>query len=209
MHGDVRSQRPHNVPKGPHLRSLCAGCSRDLAEPGHGGLEVGVGTGRFAARLAVPTGIEPSSAMAKRAAELGIDVHPGVAEELPFGDETFEYVLMVTTICYVDDPVRAFAEAFRVLRAGGCIVIGFIDRESEIGRSYVSRKNDSVFYRDARFFTTEDVLALLARAGFVDPVARQTLLPGERPHVVREGHGTGAFIVLRGHKPRLTTRERT
>jgi SAM-dependent methyltransferase len=167
----------------------------------HGGLEVGVGTGRFAAPLAVPTGIEPSGAMAERAAELGIDVRAGVAEELPFDNESFACVLMVTTICFVDDPVQAFAEAFRALRPGGCIVIGFIDRESEIGRSYVARRNDSVFYRDARFFTTEDVLALLSRAGFLDPVAKQTLLPGERPNVVRDGYGTGAFVALRGHKP--------
>jgi len=166
-----------------------------------GGLEVGVGTGRFAARLAVTTGVEPSGTMAERAAELGIDVHPGLAEHLPFDNQSFDYVLMVTTICFVDDPGRALAEAFRVLRPGGCIVIGFIDRASDLGQSYVSRKNDSVFYRDARFFTTEDVLALLSRAGFVDPVARQTLIPGERPKVVRDGYGTGAFVVLRGHKP--------
>jgi SAM-dependent methyltransferase len=167
----------------------------------HGGLEVGVGTGRFAARLVVPTGIEPSGAMAERAAELGIDVHPGVAEELPFDNESFAYVLMVTTICFVDDPVQAFAEAYRVLCPGGCIVIGFIDRESEIGQNYVARRNDNVFYRDARFFATEEVLALLSHAGFVDPVARQALLPGERPNVVRDGYGTGAFVALRGHKP--------
>jgi hypothetical protein len=80
-------------------------------------------------------------------------------------------------------------------------VIGFIDRASDLGQSHVSRKNDSVFYRDARFFTTEDVLALLSHAGFVDTVARQTLIPGERPKVVRDGYGTGAFVVLRGHKP--------
>jgi SAM-dependent methyltransferase len=114
---------------------------------------------------------------------------------------SFAYVLMVTTICFVDDPVQAFAEAYRVLCPGGCIVIGFIDRESEIGQNYVARRNDNVFYRDARFFATEEVLALLSHAGFVDPVARQALLPGERPNVVRDGYGTGAFVALRGHKP--------
>ncbi|MBN2576863.1 MAG: methyltransferase domain-containing protein [Deltaproteobacteria bacterium] len=175
----------------------------------HGGLEIGVGTGKFAARLGVQTGIEPSAAMAERAAERGIEVRPGVAEALPFDDRTFEYVLMVTTICYVDDPERAFAEAFRVLRPGGCIVIGFVDPDSALGRWYVARRSDSVFYRDARFFANEEVLALLARAGFVDPVAKQTLLLGQPASVVRDGYGTGAFVVLRGHKPSLTTSGQT
>ena len=85
-----------------------------------GGLEVGVGSGKFASRLRVPVGVEPSRAMAERAAKLGIDVYPGVAEALSFPDESFRYVLMVVTICFVDDPLRAFQEAYRVHRGWLC-----------------------------------------------------------------------------------------
>lgn len=165
-----------------------------------GGLEIGVGSGKFASRLGVPVGVEPSAAMAERAANLGIDVRPGVAEALPFPDGSFPYVLMVVTICFVDDPLRACQEAYRVLEPGGCIVIGFVDRDSEIGRRYEGRRETSVFYRDARFYTTDEVLDLLSRAGFGEPVLKQTLIPGEREDVVRDGYGAGSFVVIRAHK---------
>ena len=166
-----------------------------------GGLEIGVGSGKFASRLGVPVGVEPSIPMAERAARQGIDVHAGVAEALPFPDGSFRYALMVVTICFVDDPLKAFEEASRVLLPGGCIVVGFVDRESEIGREYESRKQTSVFYRDARFHTTDDVLDLLSRAGFRGPVCKQTLIPGERENVIREGYGEGSFVVVRAAKP--------
>lgn len=83
-----------------------------------GGLEIGVGFGKFASRLGVAVGVEPSHAMAERAAELGINVRSGVAEALAFADRSFEYVLVVVTICLVDDPLRSFEEALRVLRPG-------------------------------------------------------------------------------------------
>ena len=114
-----------------------------------GGLEIGVGSGKFASRLGVPVGVEPSIPMAERAAKLGIAARAGVAEVLPFPDGSFRYVLMVVAICFVDEPLKAFEEACRVIRPGGCIVVGFIDRESEIGRQYESKKQTSVFYRDA------------------------------------------------------------
>jgi SAM-dependent methyltransferase len=165
------------------------------------GMEIGVGSGKFASRLGVPVGVEPSIPMAERAARLGIDVHAGVAEALPFPDRSFRYVLMVVTICFVDDPLKAFEEAFRVLLPGAFIVVGFVDRKSEIGREYESRKQTSVFYRDARFYSTDEVLDLLLRAGFRAPVCKQTLIKGEREDVVREGHGEGSFVVVRAAKP--------
>lgn len=166
-----------------------------------GGLEVGVGSAKFAARLGVPVGVEPSAAMAERAAALGIDVRPGVAEALPFPDETFRYMLMVVTICFVDDALRALQEAYRVLEPGGSIVVGFVDHDSPIGREYESRKETSTFYRDAQFYSTAEFLELLARAGFGEPVLKQTLIPGEREDTVRDGYGEGSFIAVRAERP--------
>src|SRR5512135_2538456 len=80
------------------------------------GIEIGVGTGRFAAPLGIRQGVEPSRAMAEVARKKGLDVISGVAENLPYKDSKFEFCLMVTTVCFLDDIDLAFQEAYRVLK---------------------------------------------------------------------------------------------
>lgn len=75
------------------------------------GMEVGVGSGKFAGPLGIRIGVEPSGQMAKKAKRQGIQVVRGVAENLPFTNAAFDFVLMVTTICFVDDIAKSFAEA--------------------------------------------------------------------------------------------------
>ncbi len=170
------------------------------------GLEVGVGTGRFAGPLGVGAGIEPSRAMARLAVERGIDVRPGVAEDLPCEDGSLDYLLMVVTICFLDDVYLAFREAYRVLRPRGHILIGFIDRVSPLGRTYEQLSEEDVFYRDATFFSTDDVVFYLSEAGFGEFVFRQTIFrhPAEMTKAdrVKPGYGEGSFVVVRGAKPR-------
>ncbi|HEA26099.1 MAG TPA: class I SAM-dependent methyltransferase, partial [Ectothiorhodospiraceae bacterium] len=97
------------------------------------GLEVGVGTGRFAEPLGIFIGIEPSRSMGKMAQDRGIEIIDAVAESLPLPDESFDYILFVTTVCFLDSMAQAFREALRVLKSSGAILIGLIDRESPIG----------------------------------------------------------------------------
>ena len=168
-------------------------------------VEIGVGTGRFAQALAVEEGIDPSPAMRARATSRGIDVRDGVAEELPYADESLDAVLLVTTICFLDDVEQALMEAHRVLRPGGALVVGIVDREHSLGQEYKKRKHASVFYDAATFYTTGEVVAALRTAGFQGFAFRQTLMewpviPGALPSV-EEGYGDGAFVVLRGRKP--------
>jgi len=85
------------------------------------GVEIGVGTGRFAEPLGIRVGVEPSKAMRKVAEKRGIEVIDGVAEALPFEDCLFDFALMVTTICFVDDIEASFKEAFRVIRPADVI----------------------------------------------------------------------------------------
>ena len=66
------------------------------------GVEIGVGSGRFAVPLGVQVGVDPSPAMLLHASARGIKVVEGVAENLPFEVGTFDYALVVTTICFVD-----------------------------------------------------------------------------------------------------------
>jgi ubiquinone/menaquinone biosynthesis C-methylase UbiE len=164
------------------------------------GLEIGVGSGRFAAPLGVQVGIDPSSAMLTHAAARGIEVHTGTAENLPFGDDSFDHALVVTTICFVDSAEQMLSEARRVLKPGGRLVIGFIDRESHLGQHYLEHQDESIFYREATFYSADEVEALLEENGFVITSWAQTLA---RPlpetieiEAVRPGRGECAFVVV-------------
>ncbi|MBN1305638.1 MAG: methyltransferase domain-containing protein, partial [Anaerolineales bacterium] len=122
------------------------------------------------------------------------------AEDLPFTDSEFDFVLMITTICFVDDILKSFMEAFRVLKSCGSIIVGFVDKESELGKYYIDKRNTSVFYKDAAFFSTPQVCKYLADAGFGDFTFKQTLIPGETEEIIQNGFGKGAFIVVKAVK---------
>jgi len=177
---------------------------RELLPTSGNGIEIGVGTGRFAAPLGIKTGLEPSRSIAEIARKRGVEIVPGVAEHLPFMDGEFDCALMVTTVCFLDDMDMAFQEVRRVLKAGGSFVIGFVDRESPLGKEYQDRKDKSAFYKDATFYTVEEIVSRLRRYGFGGLAFRQTLF---RPlqemaevEPVKEGHGEGSFVVVRGEK---------
>ena len=104
------------------------------------GLEIGVGSGRFAAPLGINLGIEPSKKMGEIARQRGIEAIAGVAEALPFDDAQFDFALMITTICFLNDIKNAFREAYRVLKPDGCLIIGFIDKDSPLGKLYQRHK---------------------------------------------------------------------
>ena len=168
------------------------------------GMEIGIGSGKFAVPLGIKIGVEPSEKMAIKARIQGIEVYPGVAEELPFSDSKFDYVLMITTICFVDDVAKSLKEAFRVLKTGGFIIVGFVDRESELGKKYSEKKENSRFYKDAAFFSAHEVLRYLKESGFVISNVLQTLVPEELPNTILESFGRGSFVAIKGIKPANT-----
>lgn len=165
------------------------------------GLEIGVGTGRFAAPLGVMVGIDPSPAMLEYARERGIHAVQGVAEQLPFADESFDYALSVTTICFVNDIRAMLQEARRVIRPDGCLILGFVDRGSEMGRRYLDAQGESVFYRNATFNSAEEIEQLLRETGFPSQEWVQTH-SAPLPDIVeiepfRGGYGAHAFVVVK------------
>lgn len=108
-------------------------------------LEIGSGTGYFSLNL-VQLGVierltatDISPGMLKRltatAASLGLDEQLSTvateAEELPFGDESFDLVFGHAVLHHIPDLDRAFAEFRRVLRPGG--VIAFAGEPSRYG----------------------------------------------------------------------------
>jgi len=165
------------------------------------GLEIGVGTGRFAAPLGIGVGIDPTAAMLGHPRSRGINVIRAVAEALPFADGFFDYALVMTTICFVDDARAMFRWARRVLRPAGTLVIGFVDRESALGQNYLAHQAESLFSRRARFFSASEVEELLLEASFSDFTWVQTLrLPLKEVREIEPalaGTGNGAFLAVR------------
>jgi len=169
------------------------------------GVEIGAGTGRFAAPLGIGFGVDPSMEMMKVARTRGLRMTGGVAEALPLKCEVFDFALMVTTICFVGDVASSLSEAYRVIRPGGRFINGFVDRESRLGRIYEQHKEENVFYRIATFYSVDEVLSELHKSGFRDPAFVQTIFQSldgvgdDEP--LREGYGEGCFVVVGARKP--------
>lgn len=167
-------------------------------------VEIGVGTGRFAIPLGIDVGVEPSIRMRKIAERKGIRVVDGIGENLPFEDAQFDIVLMVTTLCFLDDVETAFAEAYRILENGGHFVIGFIDKDSRIGRLYQQNREKSLFYKVATFYSVKEIVQLLRQTGFRNISFTQTIFR-DLPEItniepIKSGFGEGSFVVVKGEK---------
>ena len=175
-----------------------------LLPPAGRGLEIGVGTGRFAAPLRIGMGVEPARAMAEIARNRGIIVCQAYAEELPFGNGLFDFVLMVTVLCFLKDHCRALTEARRVIKPQGKLIIGMIDPDTSLGRSYEKNKAENKFYRQARFYPVRFILDLLKKLGFGNIATGQTIFQ-EWPSItamepMRENYGEGGFVVIAAQK---------
>lgn len=168
------------------------------------GIEIGIGSGRFAAPLDIKLGIEPSKKMLKIAQQRGIKAIDAVAESLPFDDSQFEFALMITTICFVDNIGLTFREIHRVLKSGGYLIIGFIDKNSPIGKLYQQYKENNVFYKIATFYSVDEVIHHLKKADFKNFRFTQTIFHNlaeiRNVEPVTEGYGEGSFVVVRAMK---------
>ena len=140
-------------------------------------LDVGCGTGTLTAALAEDAqakvwGVEPSDAMravARARLPRGAGLRAGRAEKLPFRDAWFDALVYSLVVHLVDRP-RAFAEARRVLTAGGRVVISTFAPE-HFETYWASRYFPSIREIDnARFPTPAALERELGDAGFVSPV---------------------------------------
>ena len=117
-------------------------------------------------------GVDLSEAMLRAAQSHAKDTGESVvwcrasAESLPFSSESFDIIMTVTLLCFVKEPQRVVRETSRVLRSGGSLVIGELGRYSSWALSRRLRAwLGSRRWRDAHFWTTNELLELLEQAG--------------------------------------------
>ncbi len=181
-------------------------CLRKIIPHFNRGLEIGVGTGRFASRLNVKFGIDISFNMLKVSKERGLIVVKAKGEKLPFRDKFFDLVLIVVSICFVKDPFLVLKEANRVLADNGRIVLGLILSDSPWADYYKSKK-DHPIYKHAIFYSFYEIQVMLELSKFKIDKVLTTLFekPQEERAIsnfeIKEGfHSNGGFFCIRGLK---------
>ena len=91
---------------------------RHFVPAGKKGIEIGIGTGRFAVLFHIQEGVEPSGSMRDYSTQLGLNVIEGTAQKLPLEDESDDFALR------------------RVLKPGGSFIVGLVDKDSPLGPIY-------------------------------------------------------------------------
>lgn len=100
-------------------------------------LDVGCGTGWIAKHFPDYTGIDGSSDAVAQAGELGRNVIFGdVDQALPFGNATFDAVVMKDLLEHVQNPGAVVGEALRVLRPGGLVFASSPDAQRWVWDDY-------------------------------------------------------------------------
>ncbi len=109
-------------------------------------LDVGCGEGRFC-RMLQPlgirtTGIDPTEALLARAIALDPegDYRAGLAEDLPFPDQSFDLVVSYLSLIDIAPLGRALSEMARVLRPGGSLLIANLTGFTTAGMVFGGRR---------------------------------------------------------------------
>jgi arsenite methyltransferase len=141
--------------------------------PGKKVVDVGFGGGYALSRLAPlvsperVAGVDISAAMISAVRSHSgdaYDLHLADAVTLPFPDASFDVVLSVNTIYFWPDPARVLAEAKRVLKPGGRLVLGY--------RSRAVLRVNPVTWFGFRLYSDRRVETLLQEAGFTAEIRR-------------------------------------
>ena len=89
-------------------------------------LDVGCGTGanlEMLAQFGESEGVDVSDDALEFCRAKGLKVHKGLAEELPFPEESFDVVTALDVVEHLDDDVAGLKEMHRVLKTGGKTLI--------------------------------------------------------------------------------------
>jgi len=185
-------------------------------EPGEIILDAGCGTGVFTLDiLSFGThviGLDISMPMLLRAREKArgyrFQTVLGDMLSLPFPDDSFDKVVSVTALEFIEEAKGAIQELFRVTKKGGEIVVATLNSLSPWAsrRKAEAEKGHTLFAR-AIFRSPHEVLSLIALNGMLrtaihfqkedtPQIAVQIEQEGQR-----KGLNTGAFVAARWQKP--------
>jgi len=135
-----------------------------IPKPQSPSLELGVGTGRFAAPLNIDVGLDSSLEMLSKAKIRGVESVAGDALRPPFREESFRTIYLIFTLCFISDPLGALRAARDILRKGGKLIACIIPADSGLGKEYMSK--GSPFYRVAKFFRVKEFEKVVHDSGY-------------------------------------------
>ena len=181
------------------------------ARPGDSLLDVGCGTGWFTRRAAaddlLATGLDPNADWldyARTRSSPTVSWVEGDARALPFADASFDHVLSIAALCFVDDERQAVAESVRVARRR--FAIGWLNRNSLLYRQKGSGGGSGA-YRGARWHTADEVRALFSGLPVRQlKVSSAIFLPAATPlsrglePAIPAGLPWGGLLLLSGEK---------
>ncbi|MEM4950618.1 MAG: class I SAM-dependent methyltransferase [Thermoplasmatales archaeon] len=132
---------------------------KDILPKGKG-IEIGVGTGRFAGPLKIQYGLDSSKEMLKLAEKRGVKTILGSAYSTDLPNKSFEYSLFYMTLCFLSDPVMAVREASRISKK---VISVILDRNSEYVQRLMNERRG--FYAFANFYTAGEIIHFYLESG--------------------------------------------
>ena len=185
-------------------------------KPGEIILDAGCGTGVFTLDIlssgSEVIGLDISLPMLMRAEEKlgGFHCRMVLADmlNLPFSEGSFDKVVSVTALEFIQDGKGAVKELFRVTKKGGSIVVATLNSLSPWASRRIAKAKEQHTIFEKTIFRSPDQLLSLAPGKGVAKTAihfQKEDDPEKAVGIEREGEGkslsTGAFVAVRWEKP--------
>ncbi len=151
-------------------------------------VEIGSGSGYFTREVGCDLGIDPSLSMLRIARGRGVESVAAVGEDIPLKDKSVGTVLMIVTLCFLDNPMRVLSEIRRIVRQDGLFIVCIVPRESWWSRFYLRLSiAGNPFYKVARFYFVNEMVDLVKNFGFryIRSLATLGYRPWNRPRPER------------------------